>query len=217
MKKYIDIHAHKNKSADDLIALQNLFPNEKPKSEGLYSAGLHPWHVREENIDGDMGKIKELLKQDNVIAVGECGLDRARGASFEVQEKVFSEQIKIANEFQVPMIIHCVRAYPDLIRLKKQKKNRVPWIIHGFNGNHQIAQELLKHGFYLSFGMKNLEEKVEIFKELPIKTIFLETDESGLNIKDVYEKSAKIKDIIEDNMIEEINENFKKIFGSIYK
>lgn len=214
MKKYIDIHAHKKNSAKNLKAVLNLFPGEKPESGALYSAGLHPWLIKEENIVGDMRKVEKLLKFENVIAVGETGLDRACKVSFELQEKIFLEHIKLADELQLPLIIHCVRSYPDLIHFKKTEKSSVPWIIHGFNGNKLIAEQLLEHGFYFSFGIKNLEGKSQVFCNIPSGMIFLETDESDFNIKDVYEKAAEIKNLETENLLARINENFEKIFGS---
>jgi TatD DNase family protein len=213
MKKYIDIHAHKKNSAGNAIAVLNLFPDKTPESGSFYSAGLHPWHIQEENIDNDMKIIRNLLKRDNVIAVGECGLDRAQGAAFDLQEKVFAEHIKIADEFKLPLIIHCVRAYSDILHFKKTKKNKSPWIIHGFNGNRQISEELIKHHVYLSFGMKNLELKADIFKELPAKMIFLETDENRFNIEEVYEEAAKTKNIRTEELTKQINDNFKVFLG----
>ena len=70
----------------------------------------------------------------------------------DLQKEVFLAQANLAEETHKPLIIHCVKAWADLIACKKAVKPEMPWIIHGFRGNGELASQLVRLGFYLSFG-----------------------------------------------------------------
>ena len=85
------------------------------------------------------------------IAIGEAGFDKLRGPSPELQRKVFEEQVAISEELKKPVVIHCVRAWDELLAVHKKLKPKMPWLIHGFRGNTELAAQLLSKGMYLSF------------------------------------------------------------------
>jgi Tat protein secretion system quality control protein TatD with DNase activity len=87
-----------------------------------------------------------------VVAIGECGLDRNIDLPLDIQTSIFKRHIELAETLQKPLVIHCVRAFSELIALKKNTKSTVPWIIHGFHKKEEVFQQLLKHDFYFSFG-----------------------------------------------------------------
>jgi TatD DNase family protein len=113
------------------------------------------------------------------------------------------------------MIIHCVKAFNELIRIKKENKVSVPMIIHGFNNNEQIAEQLLKENFYLSFGkaiLINNSNAQKVFKNTGIEKLFLETDDSDVSIKSIFDKAAELKGMSVEELKEKIYLNFKTIF-----
>ena len=83
-------------------------------------------------------------------------------------------------ELDKPLVIHLVKAMSELLKLKQQIKPANPWIIHGFRGKAALAEECLRHGFYLSFGEKYQEEALRI---TPAGRLFLETDESPCRLR----------------------------------
>jgi TatD DNase family protein len=152
-----------------------------------------------------------------MIAIGECGLDRLISTDFEIQKSVFRKQIDIAEKLQKPLIIHCVRAVNELIAIKKQSQSKVPWILHGFNGNQEIMKRLICHGFFFSVGEPMLEDqrKYAAFKEIPTQRLFLETDDRNISIKKNYLLAAQIREIDEITLIKSIINNFKTVFSDV--
>jgi len=143
-----------------------------------FSIGIHPWYAQYSSKDKDLSIVAKFAQKKNCVAIGECGLDRLRGDSFKFQLEIFKAQIGIANSANKPIIIHCVKAFPELISVKKEFKNSTQWIVHGFNGNKQIANELVKHHISISFGVQLLiSQKLQhIYQSLPTEYRYLETD-----------------------------------------
>lgn len=182
----------------------------------LFSIGIHPWHTFDINIEKEIIVLKETANLKNVIAIGECGLDKLKGNSMEKQIEIFKAQAILANEVGKPLIIHCVKAFPEIIKLHKQINPVVPWIIHNFNKKEDIAKQLTDLGFILSFGQSLINKNypaVKAFSLLPGKTFFLETDEAdGGQIKQIYEHAAIIKNKTPEQLAGILKENFEMIF-----
>lgn len=217
--KYINIHTHNPSDKKNRIEIINYFPHEEIETNHYCSIGLHPWFIGNMVDDSWIGDIKEKLNKKNVIAVGETGLDRVTKLDVNHQQKVFETQIEIALEHDLPVFIHCVRAYSEILWHKKLTKSNAPWIIHGFSENQQIANELIKHGCYLSFG-KDLfltHKKIKsYFKEIPVDKIFFETDDDlGYTIEEVYKQASSILKMPVDDLKQQIYLNFEKIFPGI--
>lgn len=191
--RYFNLHRHS--PAKDLkeIAIINIFPGQEVPGKYLYSVGLHPWHISEDTLERDIVLVEE--KGVNAVAIGECGLDRICDVPFELQLKALRAQIKIASVLEKPLIIHCVRAHAELISEKKACRGSLPWIVHGFRGNSETASQLLRHGFYLSFGEALMKDcrLGEILASIPEDRYFLETDESTVSISEIYEKAASLR------------------------
>ncbi len=155
----MDFHTH-NLQAPAGEAIINiprewlLSPGEYPLAEGrLYSVGIHPWWTAdEEQLSALFEGLERWLSLPSTVALGECGLDRLRGADLSVQEEVFVKQVILAEERGLPLIIHCVKAFDALLRLRKQLRPNTLWTVHGFRGGPELAQQLLDAGFDLSFG-----------------------------------------------------------------
>lgn len=212
--KYLDLHTHRLKNSGALEVL-NIFAQDFYHLERnyFYSVGLHPWHVNNFNRDECFRLIAEAVIDENMLFVGECGLDRHIDTAFALQEDCFIRQIQIAEDCCKPLIIHCVRAYSDLIRIKKQTKSSVPWILHGYSGNLESTFSLVKNGFFFSVGEKLIFEtkKVEVLKSIPLHSLFLETDESNITIEQLYRTVAVVLNLGEDELISVIWNNFKNI------
>ncbi|MGE5683365.1 MAG: TatD family hydrolase [Bacillota bacterium] len=217
---FINIHTHRSSSSEDEYALLNVFAQEisnyKFNYDFAYSAGLHPWHLQTESrIESLIYEVKQASRYDIVIAIGETGLDRAIKTPFEVQMKAFLPQILIAEESNKPVILHCVRAYSDMIGIRKKYRLSVPWIFHGFTGNLQIASQLIEMGCYLGFGkfLLNTKSKVpDLFSLLPDDWIFLEIDDSQYNIQQIYQQACLIKGYQTNKLKEIILKNFNRCF-----
>jgi TatD DNase family protein len=216
--QYIDLHTHQS-IQEGFIQLRNVFAQDLPviQADFLFSTGLHPWHVESVNSEECFRAIEQSISEQNMVAIGECGLDRSIKANFALQEKLFVRQIELADKYHKPLIIHCVRAYSDLLKLKNETKSRVPWILHGFRANLEMTVSLVKHGFYFSIGENLLKDfsKHEILKQIPPERLFLETDDSELSIQKIYLSAARILEIDPDSLAEAIFNNFKILFGEI--
>jgi TatD DNase family protein len=101
------------------------------------------------------------------------------------------------------------------MKIKKETKSDIPWIIHGFHGNQQTALQLMRHNFYFSVGEKLLSDqrKKDILKLLPADRLFLETDDGNSSIRGIYSLAAQILNISHENLIAIVHENFKHLFG----
>ncbi|MEQ1800128.1 MAG: TatD family hydrolase, partial [Lacibacter sp.] len=111
---FINIHSHLP-AAPHEWTVQNLYQHfEHVAVPGNYSTGLHPWYLNEEPIIADIEGLKKWSAQPNVLAIGECGLDRACRTDFRLQKDIFLKQVQWANELQKPLIIHCVKAHEDV-------------------------------------------------------------------------------------------------------
>ncbi len=214
----IDFHTHHFKSETNIqilnIFAQDLpFPNEK----SYYSAGIHPWHIGLADPEECLRSIELATGEKNMLAVGECGLDRLRPIDFAQQELYFMKQIEIAQKYSKPLIIHCVRAFPELMKLKKETKSSIPWIIHGFQGNQQTAMQLISHDFYFSVGNSLLSNqfKSDILNLIPSNRLFLETDDKEISITEIYSLATQILKLEYETLGGIIHENFKRIFGKV--
>lgn len=182
--------------------------------EIFYSVGIHPMRLREPGEDIFTG-IEHTVRLEKVIAIGECGLDRRSPVCMEKQEQVLSVQVDWAEELCKPLIIHCVKAYSELIAIRKRKGTSIPWIIHGYNNNEQILRQLLDHGFYISVGTALLDVRSNAFRLLrtiPLEALFLETDDKEVAIHVIYEVAAGILGMDMATLRERIWRNYIKVF-----
>ncbi len=184
------------------------------KKPNLYSFGIHPWKI-DKDVNDILQEMDTITRNRRCIAIGECGLDKAIDTDFELQQKIFCEQIQIANEVQKPLMIHCVKAFNELTACLKKMNNTVPVIIHGFNNNQNIANDLLKQGYLLSFGKALLDDgsnASEVIKHVGRKNFFLENDDSDVSIRDIYKRASEILGIEESFLQEQLKSNYQRIF-----
>lgn len=186
------------------------------KNLKYYSYGLHPWYINEETIDEDLKKLRVKGTEKNCLAIGECGLDKLSKVDFDKQLFVFKEQIKLANDIKKPLIIHCVKAFNELINCLNLNNNEVPVIIHGYNNNENIARVLKDYGCFFSFGKALLgydSNASKVIKNIGKNYIFLETDDAELSIKYVYAKASELLGVNLEIVQEQVSENFESVFN----
>jgi TatD DNase family protein len=203
---FFDFHHHKKNMPNGIYNLEfNGFP-----INSLYSIGIHPKDIDTDTIEEQFRWMESNITEE-CFAIGECGLDSFVETDLKIQENVFLRQIKIANKLRKPVIIHCVRKFYEVISFKRYAEQ--PMIIHGFNKKQSIADDLLHHNFYLSFGkalLYNLSLQ-NTFKSTPSDKIFLETDNENFSIRELYETAADLKGISPEKMNEQILENLETI------
>ncbi len=219
---YIDIHTHSFQKEEETVLVQNIFPGEgfaAFSGRNFYSTGLHPWHIASEEENNEaLRMVEDALEFGHVICVGEAGLDKLSDNNFDEQMRVFEAQAYIAEEYQYPLIIHCVKALPEVMALRKKMNPAMVWIMHGYNGNVQSTKQLLDLGFMFSFGdslFRDDAKGIESYKYLPLNKIFFETDESKLEVQEMYKQGAKIKALPLEVIKTAVWENFNRIENSL--
>lgn len=195
----------------------------------IYAAcGVHP-----ENIDNLPENYIEILtdmaKAEKCVAIGEIGLDYYwRKDNKEMQIQVFEEQVKLANELNLPIIVHDREAHEDTLKILKKHKPK--GVVHCFSGSSEMAKEILKIGMYIGLGgaltFKNARKSVEVAEILPLDKLLLETDcpymapvpmrgkrNDSSYIPFVAEKIAEIKSTDAQSVLDITTENAKKLFS----
>lgn len=175
------------------------------------SAGIHPWFLTEEDITLQLAWLDTLLEDKRLLAIGEAGLDKCCHTPFALQQKAFEAQIICSEHRDLPMILHIVRAYQELIAYRKSLHARQPWIIHGFRGKKEVARSLLDQGFYLSFGQKF---QPETLRYVPEDRLLLETDESLLPIREIYQEAASTRETTVEQLEKAVSSTINKLFFS---
>ncbi len=215
---FIDIHTHLNRTEQETVTVQNIFPGEgfaAFSGRNFYSVGLHPWYIKtpEENNEWLL-QMEDALEFDHIIFIGECGLDKKVNNDFNEQLRVFEAQSFMSEEMKKPLVIHCVKAYNEVIQMYKKLHPEMAWIMHGYNGSLEMTKQLLDSNFLFSFG-KNLfkpdAKAIESFKFLPLDRIFFETDEYEGDVEEIYHKGAELKAIPVDELMESVWKNFNQI------
>jgi TatD DNase family protein len=216
---FLNLHTHQFTNQEGVLELVNQYPQELDSSIPNYSIGIHPWYIVQERIAIDLKIIESKLKDASCLAIGECGLDKKVQTPLDLQQEVFERQLTLAEKYKKPVIIHCVAAFQELIAIKKKLKLSVPMIVHGFSKNIEVANQLVKNGFYLSFGKSlfQINDMDLVFNSVPNDRIFLETDTIEKDIKAVYEIASKYRNLEVEEMSVIISHNFNTVFNRINK
>ncbi len=210
---FFNVHTHKL-PGDQETALVNLsWPFEQPSNHQFYSAGIHPWHIHESNWQQQVATLASLAHQNNIRAIGECGLDRLSSVSFKIQELVFRAHIRLAQDLGKPMIIHCVRSFPEIMLILKEERFTLPVVFHGFNNKIDVAELILSSGHYLSFGKSLFNPNMaSVFASVPTHRFFLETDDSDYSIIQIYQQAAILRQSTLDQLQKSIQINALQLF-----
>lgn len=215
-KIYINIHGHRQANNIQEWVMMNLMAKDYPPDDienGYYSVGFHPYNVGKVDEEDTLNKVRLSTENPRVFAVGEIGMDKTLEAPMEAQRSIFEAQVDIAEFADLPVVLHVVKAFNEMIEFMKVHRPAVPMIIHGYNGSPQMAEALLKEGFMISFGEAIAREHSKIVESLalvPINKLFLETDEGDLDIREIYHFAAEVKGISTDQLRIQVFENAQK-------
>ena len=213
---YIDFHCHSyRENSTDVVEIVSTDPTHNG-ADFFHTVGYHPWwHPQELNLD-EISQLKShILSSEKCLAVGECGLDALKGASLEIQIENFVKQISLANDLQLPVIVHCVRKYDTLLQLYK-KHAKTTWVIHGYKRNTTLAKKIIDLGIRLSVAPHpDMQEPfIECLKSLPYEMIHLETDSNRrTGIRERYEIFASLRGDDVESVKSKMYENTKKLFN----
>jgi TatD DNase family protein len=215
---YIDIHTHEAGESQGIFSVETLMAHEGRVPENrpgiAYISGIHPWYLNENNHDQLLADVLKMAGNPLVIAIGEAGFDKIKGPDISLQQKTFGEQVRIAEEYSKPIVIHCVRAWEELVQEHKRFKPEMPWLVHGFRGKPELGLQLISKGMYLSFWFDFImkPESARLIRSLPIDRIFLETDGSDADIRDIYNKVSEDLGITGEELKKQILNNFRDFF-----
>jgi len=174
----------------------------------LLCVGVHPWQALNWNLD-DCPALMGLFSDPRVLMIGEVGLDRNSKVDFNAQTHVFNAQIEMAEKVRKPVLLHVVHTMTEILACKKMHNDIPAWIIHGFRGGRQEAEQYVQKGFYLSFGLRFNNEGL---LACPVERLFFETDESLGDLSAVYEKVAQVLQCPVGDLEKQVEANFSAIF-----
>jgi len=203
----LNFHTHTARK-NAIINIDSL-KNFKAEENFFYSIGNHPWNKAE-----SIALLKKFTGDNpQIIAIGESGIDKLK-SPYQLKNQIdhLKLQIELSEQLELPLILHIVKAYNEIIQLKKEMNPKQKWIIHGFN-SYKHLDSLISSGFYLSFGQAlTYNTKLQTaFTSAPVDMIFLETDDSDLEIEKLYTFAASLKEITKEKLALRIRENLKTI------
>ena len=212
---FVNIHGHRQANNIQEWVMMNLFAIEYPPDDienGYYSVGFHPYNIGKVEEQDALARVRVATENPNILAIGEIGLDKSIAPPMKDQMRIFEQQVEIAESADLPVILHVVRAFNEMIEFMKTNNPSVSMIIHGYNGSRQMAEELVNAGFLISFGEAIAREHSKIIEALlsvPVGKLFLETDEGDLDIRELYHTAAEVKGIAVDQLRSQIVQNAK--------
>lgn len=194
------------------------------------TVGVHPDRVDELNED-TFKWMSDLADSPKVVAIGEIGLDYYwdkvdRG----VQKKWFIDQLNLAREKQLPIVIHSREATQDTLEIIKEHGRDLTGVVHCFSGSAEVAMEYVKMGYYIGVGgvvtFKNGKKLREVVEAVPLESILLETDcpylspepnrgkrNDSRNIEYIAKEVASVKRITYEEVLEVTNRSGKEMYG----
>ena len=213
----------------DLYGLRKSVELAKEFDMFYAAVGIHPENADEFNEDV-VKEIKEFVKNEKVKAIGEIGLDYywEENPPREVQKEVFRAQMKLADELNLPVVIHGRDAHKDTLEIMKEFPN-VIGVVHCFSGSVEFAKECIKLGYYIGFTgvltFKNAKKLVDVCREIPAERMLVETDcpfmapvpfrgkrNKSDYIEYIIDKMSEIRGISGEEMNEVLLNNKKRLF-----
>ena len=217
-------------AADSMESIDKILPLCEKYDFVYAGVGVHPEEVG--NLaDKDIDRLREFSKHQKVCAIGEIGLDyHYDDVEREVQKYWFERQLTLAEEVNLPVIIHDREAHMDCLDiLKRHDIKRIGGVMHCYSGSCEMAEDILSLGMYFGFGgtvtFKNAKKVQKAAEKIPIERILLETDcpylapephrgerNSSLLMHYVAEKIAEIKGISAQEVETITTENAKRLY-----
>lgn len=203
----LDIHTH-HLQGNPLVIYNNGYHYVPADMDGYYSVGLHPWDA-DKPFSPD--RLLDMASDPRVLAIGETGLDSLRGPSVnDIQLPVFIDHINVARLLDKPLILHIVKQWDMLLRLRRDIPTSLPWIIHGFRGKPELARTLVSKGFYLSIGANFNPDSV---RTIPDDRLLIETDTAEVAIQSVLDSLALTRGVSPQQLAKTLNANASRLFN----
>lgn len=218
-------------SASDLPTIASTFELAQNNDFVYATLGVHPYEAAQVN-DKELDKMAQLLSHPKVIGVGEIGLDyHMENFDKKLQQKAFIDQLELANEYRMPVVVHDRDAHGDTMDILK-KHMKVTGIMHCFSGSYEMARQCLDMGMYISIGgvltFKNARKTVEVIEKVPLERILTETDcpyltpepyrgtrNKPVYVKYVVQKIAEIKGVECEEVERIVYQNVKRVFPKV--
>lgn len=223
---------------DDWAAVATL---SREQSFVIPSYGLHPWYVAARTPQW-LEKLRAQLAAHPQAGVGEIGLDRwIAGHDPKMQAEVFLPQLALATELNRPTTIHCLQAWGALDEfLRSHPRPERGFLLHAYGGPQEMVAGFAKLGAYFSFNAYFLQERKErqreVFRHIPLDRLLIETDAPDMlppeelirfplrntadqpinhpaHIELAYQELAKIRDVSEEDLANQVAANFVRLFG----
>lgn len=196
----IDIHTHRPREGS--------FEHVLSIVQNVDSLGVHP--MDDAPLPSLGGAVSHCTMGEHSFSeghfsfVGECGIDKLCTVPVEKQVEMFRQHILLSEQYHVPVIIHCVKAQEELLRVRREMHPTQAWIWHGFRGKPQQLEQIIQAGLYVSFGIRYNRESL---LRCPSDRMFLETDDAPVTIEQVYAQVStdlcismeQLERLIEDN------------------
>ncbi len=152
-----------------------------------YALGIHPWFCGN-SLATDVQQLNELLalkvNDPQLVAIGECGLDKIKKANWAQQELALEQQLIIAKQLNLPVILHVVKAHNEILTILKRHALPKAGVIHGFYGSIEVANEYIKLGYKLGIGglilNSNAKKLKQCVSQLPLNSFIIETDSPAM-------------------------------------
>lgn len=197
MAPLIDIHTHKLPAVPG-SALYSLPMGicDIPDAQ-ICSVGFHPWDTCIDNAAG-LEWVASMARNPQVAAIGECGLDRLRGAVIPEQLRILRYQIEISERYAKPLVLHVVRMTDTILSLRRESRPQMPWLVHGFRRGPECVQQLMNAGIFVSFGSRFNRESMLC---VGLDRLLLETD-AGDDIMAVANLAASVFGVTQEQIVQ---------------
>ena len=216
---YLNFHSHIVDDHPESITFYSidLRKGESEKSKGHFRCiGVHPWWINQIDTN-NYEELRELLSGSEFLCIGEIGLDRSfKSIPFEKQIDIFELQLRIAIERDDKfVVIHCVKAYQDILRCVHNVGFKGALVFHDYNGSPDVTRKLIDRGDYFSYGSKLFNLKTKAMKSLkiiPLERLFIETDDQlEFNIKDAYNRASEVLGLTPSELAKQCLKNFEML------
>ncbi|MDR2911817.1 MAG: TatD family hydrolase [Alistipes sp.] len=213
---YIDIHTHRRTGEGiELVSVSaGTTGAAGARPAPPFSIGVHPWQLANSGWPTIEAAALREVETAPAAAIGEIGLDFAQGTPDpEAQKALFETQLKIARERDLPVVLHCVRAFePTMELLARHRIEKV--IFHSFVGSPEQARQAVAKGYHISVGPRSLvsPKTVEALRVTPLERLFLETDDSDTSISEIYARVATLLGLPLPQLKKQLQENYQNIF-----
>lgn len=221
MAPYVDFHTHRrsgdaleilNVEALDAGAVARACQQGQP-----FSLGVHPWRadVSQTELQEAFSRIEQCVNVDGFVAIGECGLDWVSQVARAAQMSVFEQQIELAHRLAVPVVLHCVRAFEEVMQTLRVRKIRRA-VFHSFVGSPQQAERVVREDYFCSFSPRSLASPRtrEVIKAIAPSVMLVERDECECPIEEVYEAVATLRKCSVEELRELVFENYKRLIDN---